>query len=277
MARESEPPDSSEVEMPNPTMAPLVLSVGITLIAAGLATQEPLYVVGAVLLILGLCLWVTQLLPGQGHFHEERVPPDQRAQPIVGKTGLVDQLQPGLPGYRFRLPEKIHPISAGVLGGLAGGLVMPFPAFLYGLISGYGIWLPINLLSGLLVPDMDTTRLQDFNLMALLIGIVIHAVMSVTIGLLYGVLLPTLPPTPGGQFVWGGIIMPLLWTSASYGLMGVANPAMEKYVDWRFYFLSQVVFGMVASYVVIRSEQVRVEPAGPGPSAPTVQAREDRP
>ena len=30
-----------------------------------------------------------------------------------------------MPGYRLRLPEKVHPISAGIKGGLVGGLVMP--------------------------------------------------------------------------------------------------------------------------------------------------------
>ena len=33
-----------------------------------------------------------------------------------------------MPGYRVQMPVMIHPVSAGVKGGLLGGLVMPVPA-----------------------------------------------------------------------------------------------------------------------------------------------------
>ena len=43
---------------------------------------------------------------------------------------------------------RLRPLPAGLLGGVAGGLVMPLPAFLWGLASGRGIWYPVNLLAG---------------------------------------------------------------------------------------------------------------------------------
>jgi hypothetical protein len=78
------------------------------------------------------------------------------------------------------------------------------------------------------------------------------------------VLLPTLPSIKGGPIIWGGLVMPLLWTWASHGLMGVVNPVLQRYVDWPFFILSQIVFGIAASLVVVRTEQVAVPPAGPG-------------
>lgn len=269
MAQDTSAPEEADVEMPRPTVAPVVLSLGITLLAAGLATDTALWLPGGLLLLLGICQWISQLIPGQGHFHEEFVPLDQRAKPISTTLGNVDHLQPGKPGYRFRLPEKVHPISAGVLGGLIGGLVMPIPALLYGILSGRGIWFPVNLLSGFIVPEIDLQKLEAFNLTALLVGIVFHVIMSITIGLLYGVLLPTLPSSTGGQLLWGGIIIPLIWTGVSYGLMGVVNPTMEEYIDWRYYFLSQLVFGLATSIVVIRTEKIAVEPRGRGPRNPS--------
>ena len=62
--------------------------------------------------------------------------------PVTTRREGVEQLRPGMPGYRARLPEAIHPISAGIKGGIIGGLVMPLPAFLYGLVSHHGIWYP---------------------------------------------------------------------------------------------------------------------------------------
>ena len=43
---------------------------------------------------------------------------------------------------RAWLPLKIYPISAGVKGGLAGGVAMAVLAMLYGLIFYRSIWYP---------------------------------------------------------------------------------------------------------------------------------------
>ena len=83
------------------------------------------------------------------------VEPALRPRPVAGTEGMVEQLRPGVAGYRFQLPEKIHPISAGVKGGIVGGLVMPIPALAYGLLSGHGLWFPINLLAGMAVPGIS--------------------------------------------------------------------------------------------------------------------------
>jgi hypothetical protein len=180
----------------------------------------------------------------------------------------VDQLASGMPGHRIRLPERVHPVSAGVRGGIAGGLLMPLPALAYGVISGRGIWLPINLLAGMVLPGMDelpTEELSQFHIVWFVVALCIHAVISLALGLIYGVLLPTLPRIPGGQLVWGGVLLPLLWTGVSYGMMGVINPVLNQHVDWPWFVLSQFVFGVAAAVVVIRSEQIHIPPAGPGP------------
>jgi hypothetical protein len=90
-------------------------------------------------------------------------------------------------------------------------------------------------------------------------------VMSLVLGLMYGVILPAFPDIRGGPMLWGGVLMPLLWTGASYGLMGVVNPLLQKEVDWLWFVASQIVFGIVAALVVVRSEKIAVTPAGAGP------------
>ena len=47
--------------------------------------------------------------------------------------------------------------------------------------------------------------------------------------------------------------------------MGVVNPVLQQRVDWPWFIVSQFVFGIAASIVVVRSEQIRVPPAGRGP------------
>ena len=126
----SEGPDG--VEMPRPTAAPLTVSVGAALVGIGMATSLAFLIVGAAVLATGLGIWVAELLPGQGHEREPLVEPSARAVPVRAEPGTVEQLRPGLPGYRLRLPEEVHPTSAGVKGGLVGGIVMPVPALLWG-------------------------------------------------------------------------------------------------------------------------------------------------
>src|SRR5690606_8235457 len=190
--------DDDAIELPAPTVAPLVLALGIALLADGVAVNLALLAVGGVLFVLGLSMWISQRVPGRGHLHEPRVALAERPRVIAPRPGAVARLRVGMPGYRLRLPEKIHPISAGVKGGIVGGIVMPLPAMLYGLASGDGIWLPINLLAGMVLPNagVTTAELEQFHLPLFVTGLIIHAVTSLIIGLLYGVLLPTLPDVP---------------------------------------------------------------------------------
>ena len=161
-----DPAGPETVEMPRATAWPIVLALGITLLGAGLVTSLALSVVGAVLFVAGLGGWIGQLLPGRGHRHEPMVEPALRPRPVTGRPGTVDRLRPGVPGYRFQLPEKVHPISAGVRGGIVGGLVMPIPALAYGVLSGHGLWFPVNLLAGMVVPGISgetEAQLEQFS------------------------------------------------------------------------------------------------------------------
>ena len=66
---------SESVEVPRPTVAPMVLARGMALLAAGVATNAAFMVVGVVISISGLGLWIGQLLPGRGEHHEALVEP----------------------------------------------------------------------------------------------------------------------------------------------------------------------------------------------------------
>ena len=163
--------------------------------------------------------------------------------------------------------KKLRPVRAGLLGGAVGGLLMPVPAVLWSVATGHGIWYPVNLLAGMVLPgmgDLSAAELSQFHAPWLAAGLVIHALLSLGFGAVYGWLLPRLPDLPG-SLVWGSVLLPLLWTSASYGLMGVINPVLQERVDWPWFILSQFVFGAVAAIVVNRSEKVPVPPAGHGP------------
>jgi hypothetical protein len=169
-----------------------------------------------------------------------------------------------MPGYRLRLPEKVHPISAGIKGGIAGGIVMPLPALAYGVLSGNGIWLPINLLVGMVWPGVDSMRIEElaqFHPGMLAAAAAIHVTVSLTFGLLYGVLLPTLPSI-ARPLAWGAVLMPLLWTAVSFVAASAVNPTVRVLVDWPWFIASQFVFGIAAALAVMKLDHRRPMAAG---------------
>jgi hypothetical protein len=263
-ASQHEGSDPNALEMPRPTVAPFVLAFGMVLLAAGVILGPGFLIIGGVILLAGLAIWITQLLPGRGHFHEELVGEAQAEHRPIGAPGRVERLREGLPGYRLRLPQDVHPISAGIKGGIVGGIVMPVPALLWGVLSGQGFWYPVNLLAGMVLPsvgDMDAAELGRFHLPLLVAAVIIHIVLSVVIGLIYGVLLPTLPSVPR-PIAWGGLLMPVLWTAANYLAMRVGNPALPGEISWPWFIVSQFVYGVTMSAVVLGAKRVPAVVAG---------------
>src|SRR5262249_9331888 len=152
--------NGTAIEVPQPTAAPIVVSLGLALCGAGLATGLILLFAGAVMLLVGLGMWLRQLLPGRGHAYEvvtTVATPASAERP----PQRVEHLVAGKPGYRLQLPQKVHPISSGIKGGIVGGLVMPLPALAYGVWSGHGIWYVINLLSGIVLPGVDNLTVAE--------------------------------------------------------------------------------------------------------------------
>jgi hypothetical protein len=242
----------ASVEMPRPSAAPLVLALGLALLAGGVVLGLGFIVAGALVVVAALRLWIVQLLPGRGHLHESMAAPSG-PRPVMGAPSGVEHLRPGMPGSRLRLPQDVHPVSAGLKGGLAGGVAMLLPALLWGLLSGHGFWYPINLLAGMVLPDvgrMSAPELEQAHASLLAAALVIHVIMSAVIGLIFGVLLPTLPSVPP-PIAWGGLLMPILWTAASYMGMQVVNPALHERVSWPWFLLSQLVFGITMPAVVL--------------------------
>ena len=61
-------PNQNSVEMPRPTAAPLVLCLGLTLLAAGATLGLAFLVVGALVMVTGLGMWVAAAVARSGPF-----------------------------------------------------------------------------------------------------------------------------------------------------------------------------------------------------------------
>ena len=103
------PAGQDSVEMPRPTIAPLVLALGLALLAVGTALGLAFLVAGALVLVTGLSLWVTALLPGRGHAHEPLVEPALRQSPRPRSGRKSSSCGPACPVIGCGCPKQSNP------------------------------------------------------------------------------------------------------------------------------------------------------------------------
>jgi hypothetical protein len=241
------------LELPAPTVWPFVLAFAITLVFAGLVTSESVSILGAILVAGGAVGWFRNVLPHEAHEVVAVLP----ERSVVSTTRHdVARVATGHEPKRAWLPLETYPLSAGIKGGLIGSVVMAALALLYGLISRTGIWYPINLLVAGFFPgavNAPVSQISEFHSSALLIAVPIHLITSLLVGLLYGAMLPMFPRRP---IVLGGLIAPIMWSGLLYTSLGIINPLMNERIDWFWFALSQVGFGVVAGVVVSRQQRI---------------------
>jgi hypothetical protein len=242
--------EAGELELPAPTAAPVVLAFGVTLLSAGLATHAIVSGLGAVVAAAGGVGWFKQLFPRPAHVRV--APGDEVFAPRTSRRE-VEHAHVGAGLVRANLPIELYPVSAGVSGGLAGGVAMALLAMLYGVTSGHGIWYPINLLAAGFFPSASIADAEAFHARAFGIALVIHAIASLLVGVLYGAMLPMLPRHP---ILLGGLIAPVLWSGLLHASLGLINPVLAAHIDWGWFVLSQVGFGAVAGLVVSRRQRI---------------------
>jgi hypothetical protein len=241
------------MQLPAPTAWPIVLAFGLTLIFAGLVTSLPVSILGAVLALAGTVGWFRDVLPHEAH---ETVPVSDRVEPVVTTRPEVASV-----GWithelnRSWLPLEIYPVSAGIKGGLAGCIAMAILAISYGIASKHGIWYPINLLAAGFFPARNTTaQIAAFHWDSFVVAVAVHLVTSLIVGLLYGATLPMFPRRP---ILLGGFVAPIMWSALIYSILGMVDPLLNQRIDWPWFVLSQIGFGVVAGIVVSRQVRVR--------------------
>jgi hypothetical protein len=250
---EQSPRAPAEIKVPASTAWPLVLAFGFTLMFTGLLTSVPVSVLGVVLAVAGCIGWFSEVLP---HEHEETVPVVFEERRITRERRVVERLPVAPDLVRAWLPLETYPISAGIKGGLAGGVAMAVLACAYGLLKAGSIWYPINLLAATVYAEslkLGPAQLNSFHADSFAIALVLHGIGSVFVGLLYGAMLPMFARRP---IMLGGLIAPVLWSALLYSIMQLLNPLLASRINWFWFMASQIAFGVVAGFVVVRQERV---------------------
>ena len=244
---------SGEIEVPASTMWPLVLASGFTLMFTGLLTGAPVSVLGAMLTLAGCVGWFREVFPRE---HEEVFPISSEELSVTTSRRVIERLPLAEEQVRGWLPLETYPISAGVKGGLAGSVAMAALACIYGVAKAGSIWYPINLLAAAVYGQslkLGPAQLNAFHADSFAIALILHGLVSTLVGLLYGAMLPMFARRP---VLLGGLIAPALWSGLLYSILGILNPLLESHIDWFWFVVSQMAFGIVAGMVVMRQSRV---------------------
>jgi hypothetical protein len=242
-----------EIEVPASTAWPIVLAFGFTLMFAGLLTSVSVSVFGVVLAAAGCAGWFREVLP---HEHEETVPVVPEEIRLTTARRIVERLPVPTHQLRAWLPVRTYPISSGVKGGVAGSIAMAFFACAYGLLKVGSVWYPINLLAAAVYREsvwVVPAQLYSFHAEAFAIAFVLHGLVSILVGLLYGAMLPMFPRR---AILLGGLVAPVLWSGLVYTILDLLNPLLASHIDWFWFVVSQAAFGIVAGKVVTRQASI---------------------
>ena len=200
----------------------------------------------AVLIVAGCVGWFRQVWPHAQHIAVPVKVQKFKYTTVRTKVAHIEIDE----SHRARLPVHTPSVMAGVKGGIAGGAAMIVPATLYGLIRYHSIWYAVNLLGGAGVAGWSNPTLAEithFRLSALITATIIHAV-----GL-----------TADRSAVWGHVShdaeaarssgwnhRPGFVDGMLHSALPLINPFLADRIDWWWFLVSQVTFGLVAGWVV---------------------------
>ncbi len=159
---------------------------------------------------------------------------------------------------RGGISAHIYPVQTGAVGGVLGGAAMVIVAIMYGLVSGRGIWYPVNLIAAAVIRQWQNAPAEmfmQFNPTGLIFGAAIHIMLSVVIGVLFALLLPTLP---GHPLLWAFVVGPVLWYGALFAALPLLNPVMAQHVDLPSFFVAHFVYSLVVGLWLERAPQVKL-------------------
>ena len=232
----------------------MVLALGVALMFTGLVTHWVISLLGFRPCAPAMVGWFFEVFP-----HEQHVA-------VLVQTGVVkisstrttrEQLAHRRPNIADCCRSKPFSISSGIKGGIAGGIAMVMPAALFGLLSYHSIWYAVNLLAAGGFVSW-AARATPFS-------------ASFTSKVSSPQSASTASPRCWSDcstarccrcsrrkpIVTAGFVAPLLWTGILHSALGVISPILNDRIDWLWFVVSQIAFGLVCGFVVNLQVKVR--------------------
>lgn len=159
-------------------------------------------------------------------------------------------------------------MKRGALAGMAGGIVMAMWSMLALWASGTGFWSPLNLIAHTLWRGAPLD--QTFSAGALVLGLVVHMMMSMMLGVAIAIILTqvsilaqvsALRRTLAVRLVTGMGIGLMVWAVMQYGVWPVVDAqAAPEFTPWIFA-LGHLMFGLATAFALTHNTTVSDERA----------------
>lgn len=149
------------------------------------------------------------------------------------------------------------PGLGGAIAGLVGGAAMAVAGAIMALISRDDIWLEAKQISAF-VYSPAVTEQAGFLAGPVIVGTLLHFIMSALLGAAFGILFSRvlrMPSTMGSPIVAGLIYGMFVWFVAYFVILPVTNPELlDMYAP--VFILQHIVYGMVTGLAYLRLRHV---------------------
>ncbi len=149
-------------------------------------------------------------------------------------------------------------VRAGVGGGIIGGLVMAIWLTFILWLTGTGFWTLLNLIANTFWRGAPLG--PEFSGLAVVIGLVVHLLMSVLFGMLIAVAAWRLPAPRSLVIAGGALFGSVLWAVMQYGIWRAADPAAARVITPWVFASAHLLFGLIVASmaaIVITDEDTR--------------------
>jgi hypothetical protein len=197
--------------------------------------------------------WFMQVLPEEAH---ESIAVRADVVHIASRRTLI-RIPHTEQTRRKIIPVETFHITTGIKGGIAGGIAMTVPAGIFSVLKYHSFWYATNLLAAggfVSWAGASDAFLGSFHWQGAVAAFFIHGVTSLLVGLLYGAMLQMFPRNP---IFTAGLMVPILFTGIVYSALGIVSPILDQRIDWFWFVISQIFFGLVCGYVVNLQAKVR--------------------
>lgn len=139
---------------------------------------------------------------------------------------------------------------SGALAGLVGGVVMAMWSMVVLAATRAGFWTPVNLIAHTIWRGAPTDG--SFRVGALLLGLMVHMVMSVAFGVVLATLATRLAGTLPALLAAGMTFGLVLWLVNQYVIWpAIDETAAQAFTPWVFA-IGHLMFGLVAAVLLGR-------------------------
>ncbi len=138
-------------------------------------------------------------------------------------------------------------------GGIVGAIAMAMWAMMIALLSGMGIWTPVQLIAA---TWFGPAAMMHATVGVIMVGLITHMMMGAVLGVIFVMVLGMLRISAGpARLAWGVLFGLIVWVVNQFVLLPIVDPMMASHMaPWAFA-MGHAVFGLVLAAFVLRTRQ----------------------